>query len=73
MKICPVGAKLFHADGWTGRHVTKLIVTFHDLVNAPKIWCPPTHKNYTKWESVTSEQLLMNGYYTYEAEVKCAL
>jgi hypothetical protein len=30
MKICPVGAELFHADGWTDGQtdITKLIVTF---------------------------------------------
>jgi hypothetical protein len=33
MKICPVGAELFHAD----KHMTKLIVTFHNFVNMPKI------------------------------------
>jgi hypothetical protein len=29
MKICPVGAELFHADGQTD--MTKLIVTFRNL------------------------------------------
>jgi len=33
MKICPVGAELFHAD----KHTTKLIVTFRSFVNMPKI------------------------------------
>jgi hypothetical protein len=33
MKICPVGAKLFH-DGWTD--TTKLIVSFRNFGNAPK-------------------------------------
>jgi len=32
MKISPVGAELFHADG---RTVTKLIVTFHSFSKAP--------------------------------------
>jgi hypothetical protein len=50
MKICPVGAKSFHAegqrgrktggksDGWTGRQtdMTKLIVAFRNFPNAPK-------------------------------------
>jgi len=35
MKICPVFAELFHAngklDGWT--NMTRLIVTFHSFVN----------------------------------------
>jgi hypothetical protein len=34
MKIRPVGAELFHADGQTDR--TKLIVAFLNSVNAPK-------------------------------------
>ena len=34
MKMCPVGAELFHADGWTD--MTKLIVAFRNFVNAPK-------------------------------------
>jgi len=37
MKIRPVGAKLFHADGRTDRetHMTKLIVAPRNFVNAP--------------------------------------
>jgi hypothetical protein len=34
MKIRPVGAELFHADGRTD--MTKLIVPFRNFVNAPK-------------------------------------
>jgi len=34
MKIRPVGAELFRADGRTD--TTKLIVAFHNFVNAPK-------------------------------------
>ena len=34
MKIRPVGAELFHADGQTD--MTKLIVAFRNFVNAPK-------------------------------------
>jgi hypothetical protein len=33
MKMCRVGAELFHADGWT--NMTKLIVAFRNFVNAP--------------------------------------
>jgi hypothetical protein len=37
MKICPVGAELFHADGRTD--MTKLIAALHNFANAPnKIW-----------------------------------
>ena len=34
MKICPVGAKLFHMDGQTD--MTKQIVAFHNFANVPK-------------------------------------
>jgi hypothetical protein len=34
MKICPVGAKLIHADGWTD--TMKLIAIFHNFASAPK-------------------------------------
>jgi len=33
MKICPVTAELFHSD----KHMMKLIVTFCNFVNIPKI------------------------------------
>jgi len=38
LKNHPVGAKLFHADGWTDRRtdMTKLIVVFSSFANAPK-------------------------------------
>ena len=42
VKIRPVGAELFHADGGTDRQtdrqadMTKLIVAFHNFTNAPK-------------------------------------
>jgi len=34
MKIHPVGADLFHADGQTD--VTKLMVAFYNFTNAPR-------------------------------------
>jgi hypothetical protein len=34
MKVCPVGAKLFHKDIQTG--MTKLIAAFRDFVKGPK-------------------------------------
>ena len=34
MKIRPVRAELFHADGWTD--MTKAIVVFRNFANAPK-------------------------------------
>jgi len=40
MKICPVGAKFFHADGQTGTDrqtdMMKLAVALHNSVNVPK-------------------------------------
>jgi hypothetical protein len=35
MKIRPVGAELFHADGQTD-YMTKLIVTVYNFAKAPK-------------------------------------
>jgi len=35
MKICPVGGKLFHADGQLERDTVKLTVAFHNFANAP--------------------------------------
>jgi hypothetical protein len=34
IKLCPVGVKLFHADGQMD--MMKLIVTFHTFANVPK-------------------------------------
>ena len=40
MKILPVGAECFHADGQTGRlDMKKLRVGFHNVVKAPKKFC----------------------------------
>jgi len=37
MKICTVGAELFHADGQTDRqNITKLRVVFRNFTNAAK-------------------------------------
>ena len=38
MKICAVGAELFHVDGWVERwaDVTKLIVAFSNFTKASK-------------------------------------
>jgi hypothetical protein len=36
MKIRPVEANLFHADGRTDRHMTKLIITSRNFAKAPK-------------------------------------
>jgi hypothetical protein len=43
MKICPVGAELFHADGRTD--TTKLIVAFRNFAIAPK----KEDKRYQEW------------------------
>jgi len=39
MKIRPLGAELFHTDGWTDRRtdITKLIVAFRNFAKAPRI------------------------------------
>jgi len=40
MKICPVGAELFHAgkktERWADGKMTKLVVTLRSLANGPK-------------------------------------
>jgi len=37
MKICPVGAELFHANGQMNTEIwMKLTVTFYNFANAPK-------------------------------------
>ena len=46
-KICPVGAKLFHADGRTDK--TKLVVVFRNLVNALKM---KTTDNITRFHPI---------------------
>ena len=50
MKILPVGAECFHADGQAGRlGMTKLIVGFHNVVEAPKKFCfTNTHSYITR-------------------------
>ena len=50
MKIRPVGAYLFHADGHAG--MTKLKVAFHSFANAPKthpcdLLNPSHHNGYS--------------------------
>ena len=35
MKICPVGAELFHADRWRQTDMMST-VAFHNFVNTPK-------------------------------------
>jgi len=37
MKIRPVEANLFHVDGRTDRHTTKLIIAFRNFAKAPKM------------------------------------
>jgi len=36
MKILPMGAELFHADGQADSEMTKLITTCRNFANAPK-------------------------------------
>jgi hypothetical protein len=41
MKICLVGAELFHEDGWAD--MMKLIVDIRNFVSAPKNWWDIMH------------------------------
>jgi hypothetical protein len=61
MKICPMGAKLFHVDGWTDRQtdMTKLIVWFSSRIIVGRIfgvWELLSDKlqqpNFTIWPSL---------------------
>ena len=36
MNILPVGAELFHLDGWTERHEEANMVAFLNFANTPK-------------------------------------
>jgi len=56
MKILPVGAGCFHANGQMGRlDMTKLIVGFHNVVKAPKRFCfTNTHSYITRPTSAPS-------------------
>jgi hypothetical protein len=38
MKIRPVGAELFRADGQTNTVMTKIIIAFRNFAHAPKKW-----------------------------------
>ena len=54
MKIRPVGAELFHADGRTGGQtgMTNLIVAFRNFANASKnIKCQINAQRYTAFEN----------------------
>ena len=53
MKIRPVGAKLFHVDGWTD--MKKLIVAFRNFAKAPK-------KDGVKWQGDLYQQAVETSY-----------
>jgi hypothetical protein len=57
MKIRPVGAELFHADGQTD--TTQLIVAFRNFANSPKssAFCP--HSVYAFSMILTADSLLL--------------
>jgi len=44
IKIRPMGAELFHADGQTGTNMTKLIGGFRNFANAPKTRALTIHR-----------------------------
>jgi len=54
MKLLPLGAELFQADGQTNkqtnieRNMTKLIVSFHNFANAP-LSCCVASQNKSIW------------------------
>ena len=56
MKIRPVGAELFHADGRTD---IKLIVVFRNFANSPKT-CTFCKKERVRWYRVVTEVFLQN-------------
>jgi hypothetical protein len=57
MKIRPVGAELFHADGQTNRQTdkTKLIVSFRNFAKAPKKYSPNSQEVVTEPSRVTAQ------------------
>jgi hypothetical protein len=61
MKICPVGAELFYADGQTD--MTKLIVAFRNFAKAPNVFdvvrtCQNISKNTDKLQQFLIRMLL---------------
>ena len=57
MKINPVGAELFYADGETDgrRYITKLIVPFHNFANVAK-----KDKRYVGRERIAPHILILD-------------
>ena len=70
MKICPVGAELFYADGETDRQadrrtdMTKLTVAFRNYTKVPKMLNDGCAKLSTmcKAESTIRDELIYLGY-----------
>ena len=58
IKIRPVGVDLFHAGGRTD--MTKLIVAFHNLANAPKNRHAMA-RDRQKWRMTVLEAKIYNG------------
>jgi len=50
MKIHPVGAEMFHANGRTD--MTKLIAIFRNFANAPKNWIEKLNANHSPTASL---------------------
>jgi hypothetical protein len=57
MRICPVGAEMFHAHRRTDRQTgtTKLIVAFRNYVNAPKNTLEEDNVQLTIWLNVVNK------------------
>jgi len=51
MRIHPVQAEMFNADGQTGRraNMTKLTVAFRNFANAPKRWSDKQNRKKCMW------------------------
>jgi len=65
VKILPVGAELFQADG--RKDMTKLIVAFRNSVNAPKNWSGACWKKWRvgwrwagEWKLLRSDAIMAN-------------
>ena len=58
-KICPMGVKLFHADGRTD--MTKLIVAFRNFADAPKNTRPLKYTSPSKQSPAATTDLYSDG------------
>jgi len=71
VKIRPVGAKLFYADGQTD--VTKLIVAFRNFANEPKTVRSITQCIYVFRKALTTNLFCFTGFITETESVYCTI